>query len=332
MSKIITLTINKRGRKYFDCSLGKYSAKLVINAISETLEAGQTVCFSVKDLSESNKYGTVLKYEPLAILSDDDIEALREEAEDKKEAEKWLGYAESDVLKGMDRTSAIYQANERCKKYAGFTTRLEKMNALAQKNAAENQQSKTEKTVKSRRIFPLDEAPSVGTLFKIGDQVYVIESHGKAFQISEDQASIHGGRLSGREGDMACYCYYREATDTEKAAFKKDEAETISAEEKEAAKEKRFFEVKNAIISAGEIPEGMHQVEGEVLVNSMTAYGTGSCFVITDAHIWYIQNNGMDGDAWERNNVRTSGAGAIGWRVTFSQELADKIKKIDDPL
>ncbi|MBK7814503.1 MAG: hypothetical protein IPJ52_09450 [Rhodocyclaceae bacterium] len=32
------------------------------------------------------------------------------------------------------------------------------------------------------------------------------------------------------------------------------------------------------------------------------------------------QNNGMDGDNWSANNVRTGGAGAIGWRMPRTDE------------
>ena len=50
-----------------------------------------------------------------------------------------------------------------------------------------------------------------------------------------------------------------------------------------------------------------------------------SWFVIEKNVIWYIENNG-DGDSWELNNVRTGGAGAIGWKVPFDETLAGRLK------
>lgn len=43
-------------------------------------------------------------------------------------------------------------------------------------------------------------------------------------------------------------------------------------------------------------------------------YGGGTQYCVTKNHVWKIENNGMDGDDWSRNNIRTGGAGAIGIR------------------
>lgn len=71
------------------------------------------------------------------------------------------------------------------------------------------------------------------------------------------------------------------------------------------------------------------RVEGEVIqhpTNPKNAWGGGEWWVIQPEWIWYIRNNGLDGDDWGRNNIETGGAGAIGVRVPFSEELADKIR------
>lgn len=69
------------------------------------------------------------------------------------------------------------------------------------------------------------------------------------------------------------------------------------------------------IEDVGEKPEGDHDLDGEVLCDTGTIYGTGSWFVATQTHIWFVKNNGMDGDDWQLNNVRTGGAGGIGYRI-----------------
>lgn len=42
--------------------------------------------------------------------------------------------------------------------------------------------------------------------------------------------------------------------------------------------------------------------------------------------VWFVQNNGHDGDCWADNNVRTGGAGAIGWRLPWSAELEADVR------
>jgi hypothetical protein len=73
------------------------------------------------------------------------------------------------------------------------------------------------------------------------------------------------------------------------------------------------------------------RVEGEVIqhpLNPKNAWGGGEWWVIQENWIWYIRNNGFDGDDWGRNNVQTGGAGAIGVRVPFSEELAAQIRSL----
>jgi hypothetical protein len=59
------------------------------------------------------------------------------------------------------------------------------------------------------------------------------------------------------------------------------------------------------------------------------AYGGGDWFVITPSRIWYVQNNGSDGDDWSLNNVVTGGAGAIGWSVPHTEALEQEILALD---
>lgn len=86
-------------------------------------------------------------------------------------------------------------------------------------------------------------------------------------------------------------------------------------------------------IREGEKPEGTgaspEAEVGAIRVNigeGQTIYGGGEWFVITSTHIWHVTNNGSDGGDWSYNNVRTGGAGAIGFRVPFDAELAAKIR------
>lgn len=51
-------------------------------------------------------------------------------------------------------------------------------------------------------------------------------------------------------------------------------------------------------------------------------YGGGTWVVIEpgESYFWYVNNNGADGDDWSRNNVTTGGAGAIGYRLPYTDE------------
>lgn len=50
-------------------------------------------------------------------------------------------------------------------------------------------------------------------------------------------------------------------------------------------------------------------------------YGGGMYILLTEERIYFIQNNGMDGDDWSRNNFRTGGAGAIASYLEMTDEV-----------
>jgi hypothetical protein len=129
-------------------------------------------------------------------------------------------------------------------------------------------------------------------------------------------------------------------------AYRRREAEKRREEKKKKANElqakiddiKKAFEnaeypdpKKEAPEEAAEFMKGYEKmrVEGEEIqhpTNPENAWGGGEWWVIQPGWIWYIRNNGFDGDDWGRNNVQTGGAGAIGVRVPFSEELAAQIR------
>jgi hypothetical protein len=180
-----------------------------------------------------------------------------------------------------------------------------------------------------RVLFPTCMIPEMGVPVRLDDCVIVFESTGKSFRISEDHPSFEGAHLLGYEGDYGCYCYYREATREETSTLEAQEAEVQARAEAEKARNQAVDAIKSKIIEHGECPDGLHDVDGERLIDTQNLYGGGSWFMITATHIWYIRNNGMDGDNWSLNNVRTGGAGAIGHRITYSAELANEIRELD---
>jgi len=83
------------------------------------------------------------------------------------------------------------------------------------------------------------------------------------------------------------------------------------------------------VVSEGERPVGVTVPEGRTILDDQNAYGGGSWWVIGPDWIWYVRNNGMDGDDWSRNNVRTGGAGAIGWRVPYDATIDATLRLAD---
>jgi hypothetical protein len=63
------------------------------------------------------------------------------------------------------------------------------------------------------------------------------------------------------------------------------------------------------------------QPEGRTVLNTQNIYGGGDWFVLGEKEIWYVKNNGMDGDNWSYNNVRTGGAGAIGYMIPIDSQI-----------
>lgn len=130
-------------------------------------------------------------------------------------------------------------------------------------------------------------------------------------------------------GDESGYVYWaqcREATPEEIAPLR------AAAEQAKRAREarRRVKEIQTMIVAQGKRPADAGIVRGELLLDTQDVYGGGDWFVLQPeaGWIWYIQNNGADGDDWSRNNVGTGGAGAIGWRIPFDEELAEELRQL----
>jgi len=85
------------------------------------------------------------------------------------------------------------------------------------------------------------------------------------------------------------------------------------------------------IRETGERPDGQNEVSGKTLAErgrEQQIYGGGDWIVDAGDFLWFVQNNGADGDDWSCNNVRTGGAGAIGWRVRWTDDLRARVARI----
>ncbi|MEA4884237.1 MAG: hypothetical protein VB144_11400 [Clostridia bacterium] len=129
-------------------------------------------------------------------------------------------------------------------------------------------------------------------------------------------------------GDESGYAYTatcREATPDEAAPYI---AKREAALKVKAAKA-RLEEIKRDIQQRGERPEANdNNARGERIFDTQTIYGGGDWFVLNDSEIWYVRNNGRDGDCWSTNNVTTGGAGAIGRRIPRDEALVAELREL----
>lgn len=107
-------------------------------------------------------------------------------------------------------------------------------------------------------------------------------------------------------------------------------ARAIIAKQKKQEKQDLVKEIIAAFDHA-EYPEGSFNLEGERVEDPFypqDIYGGGRWFVIEKEYLWFVKNNGHDGDDWSRNNIQTGGAGAIGTRIKYNAEIAEKIREL----
>lgn len=156
------------------------------------------------------------------------------------------------------------------------------------------------------------------------DWYYVIKAWKK--YIREDGLSFGVGDDSG-------YIYYakiRPATEEES----KDKILEKEEKKNKSEKMKEIKEIIEYIQKNGEEPtiDKLIKVEGKTYYfnENQIIYGGGSWLTIQPDKLWYIVNNGRDGDDWTRNNVETGGAGAIGKYILKSDKNFDEyVNKIE---
>jgi hypothetical protein len=155
------------------------------------------------------------------------------------------------------------------------------------------------------------------------NEVIFTKQHGYLYIESASKQYFKEDGLSVGVGDDSGWVYRavaRPATDEESLPLR------IKHERGKVVKETlhEFRELSEYVMKKGELPKGSFNLSGKTFGMPMdlpSIYGGGSWFVMEGSYLWYIQNNGMDGDDWSRNNVVTGGAGAIGWRVRLTSEL-----------
>lgn len=256
--------------------------------------------------------------------------------------ERWLGYVEEKAPTGYlyergvseCRMRGINQHPDLAARLAAaidIVSNVKRRQQDAARAARSEQSSASQATtpVSARRLYPLSAPPALLMPVRLGGRAVVFTSHGDTFRINEDHPSTHGSHLLGYEGERAAYYYYRPATQEETAAFELAEGARARAAEQTAQRQREIAALRDHIRTTGDCPAGEYVPAGRVSLDTATIYGGGEWFVVGTDNIWYVLNNGADGDDWSRNNVRTGGAGAIGWRIGYDADIAARIEALE---
>lgn len=190
---------------------------------------------------------------------------------------------------------------------------IDKSPEIKQENTIE---PKSEKITLYRENYGYDPGQTIYTkkhgfvtIVTTGSRYY--REDGMSFGLSDESGTLY-------------YATARPATEKEAKPVR----ERLEKEVKKREILHAYDNLKQEIRSVGEIPKDV-QPNGKAILDTANIYGGGDWWVIEPDYVWYVKNNGGDGDSWDLNNVRTGGAGAIGWRVPKTEELIKKLEEVE---
>lgn len=329
---IITVKILKKGRKYWAAATEPkgWACKVVINDITKDFTPGQVFSIEAKDIGTKSKWGSTYIYEPSAIATDEYIAHQRK----LKEAEKWLGYADCDAAKGWDHSNAINKTLDLdADAYPEIADRLTALKQKVAENKAANAAAvkAREEKLSKRVLVNADDCPATGKPWRMhsrsGGKIIVITGYGKKWYLRSEDACCYGMLP---DDQWVRYAYYRDATPAEIAAVEAAEEAARKAAAERKAREKRIYEIENKIKKAENYAQNVNpkDLDGEVLLDTFNVYGGGERIIANDRWLWYVQNNGGDGDDWSATNVYGSAGypGGIGWRIPRDEAIIKELR------
>lgn len=169
-----------------------------------------------------------------------------------------------------------------------------------------------EKTVIKNKKSNIDKGQPIYLYVLKAEKTYFKED-GLTFGVGDDSGYIY-------------YAYCREATDDESREIKEEEIERMN---KQTIKN-RIKEIINEIDKKGTYPQQQEFPSGKKFEfeKNLIPYGGGYWIVIQNDKVWYIHNNGADGDNWSHNNITSNGsAGAIG-KFIVDEEIAIELEDL----
>lgn len=231
-----------------------------------------------------------LAYQALAAVVEDDARTRRELAARRAPSAEWEAALAPVLARSRARRDALAAAED------ALTTARQ----AAQRELAGG-------TIPAD--LPDDDGPEYLVVLDASQRYY--REDGMSFGVGDESGHVYQATV-------------RAATDEESAPLRTAAREC----DRRRLARQALEDVAREIVEAGERPEGWHEPAGEVVPigEGQTIYGGGQWFVLGPEWIWYVRNNGADGDDWSLNNIRTGGAGAIGWRGPARAEVAARIR------
>jgi hypothetical protein len=259
-----------------------------------------------------------------------------EEIERQSEIVRWSGYCEDAAIEGRGYQKGLAKLVE-----LGASDRADefKRQASDARSAAKQQEqavvAKKQEQEKAEGITTYyfcspawsgaeqthlqvgDLYEEKGVWYKILTRSYQrIKEDGMSFGLADDEGETIRGKA-------------RVASESEAAPYIAAKAERIAAKVERDRQIKERADLKNHIETNGDRPQPERSIRlgGQEYLSTQNIYGGGDWFVIDreSNEIWHVENNGTDGGNWSWNNIRTGGAGAIGYRIDYDPLIADRI-------
>lgn len=254
----------------------------------------------------------------------------------QSEIERWSGYCEAAALEGREYGTGLQKLRslgraDLVDQYRQQACEVQESNRrTAQEQAAEKQgNAAVERGVVSYWFGSpawnsADELThlQVGDVYKGKDGNYYkiltrfvrrVREDGLCFGLASDEGEIVTGNSRLATSEEFAPLVAAEAAERERRAESHRRATERSA-------------IAKHIQEHGDCPaEGSLRRSQNRLLDSSDVYGGGDWFAITETEIWYVLNNGGDGDDWSCNNL----PGAIGTRIPFDRAIADRILALE---
>ena len=241
----------------------------------------------------------------------------------KKEIERWFGYVENAYKEGRIYEKGIERLRE-----LGASEYLERIEKMREDIRMQNEKKNSGK--KRIVLSGNENRPARGE---------IILKNGKAYRVESVRYERYDGFSFGADTEDWYSVQAVDISDTEDGKSALDNAR--KAEEAAKAEQNKIQEVKSTLSSIRDIIENKSNYvkkgdipskDSVILYDTFNMYGSGERIVLDGDYVWYIRNNGMDGDAWDQNNYSTGGAGAIAYKVKRTELIDDKLKQISPEL
>lgn len=315
----------------------EFEIKSLAISTNEKVNSLMANLLSKKDFTVSNVVDTRINihYEK-EYCYDEQLEKLlsqareRQEQANKEKAERYWQYTLENYNEGK---GYIYQLGidilHECGDYS-HDEEIEKMkktisvNEMIRKEKKEEQE-RQEKIEKGIKNFAFEHRYAIGSIFIDEDKAYkVLSCHYEAEDglsvgvMSDSWYSIEAQDVSDTEKGQAELSKYHDKIERDKKANELTKAKRKSLE--------KIYKYNTEKIT-GEHHISDFTENAITVLDTFTAYGTGEKILVKGQTVYFITNNGMDGDRWDINNIKTGGAGAYGSQTVLTENLADEINK-----